>query len=189
MGQRNASLALGDDTAARFGRWSGKLDQLSRRIVRVRTDNRLDRHEWVRDADGHLLKCDALDHHSAHDLIGCQDLAWDVAGANVEFGLGERAAQALITATERAAGRQIDRELLDFYLPAYCAFRLGQAVLGSEMCALDPPERERLDEATSRYARQLQHLLEGTRAATRRESLISDGTERTGGGTNPHYLG
>jgi hypothetical protein len=159
MGQRNASLALGDDTAARFGRWSGKLDQLSRRIVRVRTDNRLDRHEWVRDADGHLLKCDALDHHSAHDLIGCQDLAWDVAGANVEFGLGERAAQALITATERAAGRQIDRELLDFYLPAYCAFRLGQAVLGSEMCALDPPERERLDEATSRYARQLHIFL------------------------------
>lgn len=50
------------------------------------TDNRMHAWEWVRAADG-WQKLDSLDHHAAHDMVGCRDIAWDVAGAAVEFGL------------------------------------------------------------------------------------------------------
>ena len=33
------------------------------------------------------MKTDALDHAFGHDLVGCQDIAWDLAGAAVEFDL------------------------------------------------------------------------------------------------------
>jgi hypothetical protein len=36
--------------------------------------------EATRDLD-RLLKTDALDYHAGHDPIGCQDIAWDIAGA------------------------------------------------------------------------------------------------------------
>jgi hypothetical protein len=91
----------------------------------VRTDNKLDRREWLRSRDGRLLKTDALDHHQAHDLIGCQSVEWDVAGAITEFALEFGQTGRLIAAT----GLPIDASLLAFFRIAYPAFRLGQAVL------------------------------------------------------------
>jgi len=132
MCRRNLSLALGDQTASASVAWRAQLDGLSRRVVRVRTDNKLDRHEWLRLPSGRLLKTDAVDHHCAHDLIGCQDLAWDVAGVIVEFDLSHAEAAHFMRATERAAGQHVDRELLAFYRLAYCCFRLGRASLAGE---------------------------------------------------------
>ena len=43
-------------------------------------------HEWIRTTSG-WIKTDALDHHNDHLLPGNQDIAWDIAGAAVEFGL------------------------------------------------------------------------------------------------------
>jgi hypothetical protein len=53
--------------------------KLRPRVRPVLTDNRLHRWEWIAAPDGRWLKTDALDHHAAHDLIGPQDIAWDVA--------------------------------------------------------------------------------------------------------------
>ncbi len=123
MCHRNISLALGDEAVRRLPGWDAVV--LSRRLARVRTDNKLDRAEWKRLPDRRLLKTDALDHHQTHDLVGCQDIAWDVAGAIVEFDLDGQEADRLIAATACA----IDADLLDFYRVAYPAFRLGQATL------------------------------------------------------------
>ena len=172
MSRRNIGLALGDEAIRPLAHWPLRLDALSRRVVRVRTDNRLDRHEWLRLADGRLLKTDALDHHAAHDLIGCQDMAWDVAGAVVEFELAESEAGALTGATERASGSDVDRELLAFYRVAYLAFRLGQASLAAQMHGSDAAETARLNAAAARYAAEAQRLLQNTRATTWRESLV-----------------
>ena len=141
-------------------------------MVRIRTDNRLDRHEWLRLSSGRLLKTDALDHHSAHDLIGCQDMTWDIAGATIEFGLDGREADALVAGTERASARHVDRELLEFYRTAYLAFRLGQASLAAQTCASGAAEIMRLRAAAERYAAELQELLLESSCATRRESLV-----------------
>ena len=75
------------------------------------------------------MKTDALDHHCAHDLVGCQDMAWDVAGAIVEFDLRSDERMRLIDSAERASGGHVDAQLLQFCILAYCSFRLGQASL------------------------------------------------------------
>jgi len=169
MARRNISLELGDEFARALDRWS--TDDLDRRIVRVRTDNRLDRHEWLRTASGGLIKTDAVDHHQAHDLIGCQHVAWDCAGAIVEFELNQDQARQLVNLVGEWAGGSVDRPLLAFYRVAYLAVRLGQARLGASMVG-DGSEQQRLAVRGDRYALELRHLVERCRSATRPESLV-----------------
>jgi hypothetical protein len=132
MCRRNISLALGGAALSAIGCLDA--DRLSSGVVRVRTDNRMDRTNWLRTPDGRLIKADALDHHQGHDLIGCQDPAWDVAGAIAEFELSDRESEALIQLIEQN-GRRVDPELLAFYRIAYAAFRLGQATLAKDLHA------------------------------------------------------
>lgn len=171
MARRNVSLEFGEEATRALDPWERRTAELDRRIVRVRTDNRLDRHEWLRTASGALIKSDALDHHQAHDLIGCQDVAWDAAAALVEFAVAEDRSGELIGAIEDWFGSELDRDLLAFYRVAYLAFRLGSARLGAEMTA-DTAERRRIDARGDCYAAELQHLLESSSPATRPESLV-----------------
>jgi hypothetical protein len=102
-----------------FERWSPETEALQARVRPVRVDGRMAGHEWLRLPSGQLLKADALDHHQGHDLVGCQDLAWDVAGAAIELDLHPDE----VTTLEQALG--VDPELTRFYRVAYAAFRLG----------------------------------------------------------------
>lgn len=170
MARRNISVEFGDEFTPTIDAWSGREAELARRVVRVRTDNRLDRHEWLRCRSGALLKADALDHHCAHDLIGCQDVAWDVAGAIVEFDVNQVRRPEFIPSVEHFAGREIDRALLDFYGSIYLAFRLGQARLGAAMVAAS--DRRRIDRAGDRYADRLRQLLTQPQRTTRYESSL-----------------
>jgi hypothetical protein len=129
-------------------------------VERVEIDGRLDRHEWLRLGDGRLLKADALDHHGAHDLIGCQDVAWDIAGAIAEFDLDDAAASALADGVGRAAGRPAHPGLIEFLRPCYLAFRIGQATLAAASLAGWPAESDRLNARADAYARQLDRLLD-----------------------------
>jgi hypothetical protein len=169
MCRRNISLALGNEQARKLDRFDAA--RLSARVYRVRTDNKLDRHEWLRGADGLLIKTDALDHHQAHDLVGCQDLAWDVAGAICEFGLDAHETERLIAAT----GGGVDAELLDFYSVAYSAFRLGQSCIAAEIIGTESAEGRRLKQTADGHARRLYRLLllqECLPARIRQESLV-----------------
>lgn len=171
MIRRNASLEFGDGAAQVLDSWALDTAEMERRMVRVRTDSKLDRHEWVRTRAGALLKTDALDHHQGHDLVGCQDLAWDVAGAEVEFGLDDEEAGRLRGAAEQSAGRALDGRLIGFCRLAYLAFRMGQARLAETMIS-DAGEHGRIRRLGNRYAAELQHLLESSRAATRCDSSV-----------------
>lgn len=143
MCRRNIALALGDGAVSAIDEFNAP--SLSRSVKRVRTDNKLSKEEWLRSPNGRLIKTDALDHHQAHDLVGCQDLAWDVAGAIVEFDLDRREAVSLIAATRQP----VSSELLEFYKLAYASFRLGE----EELASAGTPRSER-------YRSQLHHLLE-----------------------------
>ena len=90
-------------------------------IVPVHVDGRLHHWEWVRAPDGALRKTDALDHCCAHDLIGCQDVGWDLAGAAVEFDLDEAATRGL----ERQVLGRPDPLRTDLFRGLYCAFQAG----------------------------------------------------------------
>jgi hypothetical protein len=167
MCRRNLSLSLGDDAARSVEPWGAS--HLCGRVVRVRTDNKLERCEWLRAAGGRLIKTDALDHHCGHDLIGCQDVAWDIAGAIAEFDLDAEQSALLVACVERASARRVDPELLGFSLLAYCCFRLGQATLAVEMCGDDPATVGEVQ----RCASQLRNLLhQHDRSRTRQDSSV-----------------
>ena len=119
MARANAAEALGEPAAAGLNPWRGRLTDLAQGSHRVAVDGRLHIWEWLRLPDGRVLKTDAVDHDRAHDLIGCQDIAWDVAGAAVELELDGPALADLA----RRLG--VPRPRLNFYQLAYLAFQLG----------------------------------------------------------------
>lgn len=119
MARANAEEALGARAGARLDPWRGRLPDLARGSRRIHVDGRLHLWEWLRLPDSRVLKTDALDHARAHDLIGAQDVAWDVAGAAVELRLDATAEAAL------AAGLDVPAPRLAFHRLAYLAFQLG----------------------------------------------------------------
>lgn len=140
MVRRNVTLAIGGDVADRI---TSRLDPIAMQPVEI--DGKLHAWEWLVQPGGTLIKTDAYDHHAAHDLIGCQDIAWDVVGAAVELGLSEAEEQRL----GDAVGTR--RERLAFLRPCYLAFQLGRAHLAAD--ASDATEAGRLRSAAARYAR------------------------------------
>jgi hypothetical protein len=123
MAAHNAGVLGGLALAERVGCRLAGIGRLP--LVPVRIDGRLHRWEWRRTADGRLVKTDALDHAVAHDLVGCQDIAWDVAGAAVEFDLSEAAAEELRRRVADVAGRAVDREAVEAFRLCYAAFQGG----------------------------------------------------------------
>jgi hypothetical protein len=101
-------------------------------LRRVATDNRLHRWEWLHLPDGRLLKADATDHCCGHDLIGCQDITWDVVGARIELRLDDACIFRLLTALARR-GIVVQSELLRFYEPCYAALHAGMFYLDAQV--------------------------------------------------------
>ncbi|MEH3146278.1 MAG: hypothetical protein PGN34_13220 [Methylobacterium frigidaeris] len=157
MARHNAGAALGAGAARWFDRWTAAdLRRLSAVARPVETDNRMQVWEWLLLPDGTILKTDAVDHHAAHDLVGCQDIAWDVAGAEIELGLPPARVGAHLA---RAAGRPHDPALLDLLRPCYLAFHLGAAAMAAD--GAEPAEAQRLTDAANCYAARLTALAEG----------------------------
>ena len=149
----NACEGLGPAAARRLERFTPWLRDLARAARPVEVDARLHAWEWLVTDDGRLLKTDAVDHCDGHDPVGCQDLAWDVAGAIVELRLDPGETTALRRALAER-GYPIEPEPLSFYMSAYLAFQLGLCASGAESAG-DEAERDRLREAAGRYRRWL----------------------------------
>lgn len=164
MAVYNAGQALGPETAERLGRRLSGLPDLAPRLHRVATDNRLHAWEWL-DVRGAILKTDALDHCSGHDLVGCQDVAWDVAGAAVEFGLRGTEVERLMTAVGAEAGRIVDPELVRLLRPVYLAFQLGFHAMAA--ASAGEAERARLRRRSDLYAGELGSWVETVRFMTK----------------------
>jgi hypothetical protein len=109
----------------------------------VYVDGRLHAWEWRLVSTG-FCKLDAVDHAVAHDLVGAQDIAWDVAGAQVEFGLSPEEAAWLAAA---AGANETAARLL---APCYAAFQGGLFKLVGD----GPPAQAR----SAFYAAQLGRL-------------------------------
>ncbi|HKU62248.1 MAG TPA: hypothetical protein VJQ44_13575 [Gemmatimonadales bacterium] len=127
----------------------------------VALDGRMQPHEWLRTRAG-LLKLDATDHHADHFFPGSGDIAWDLAGAAVEFALSRDAREAFTrfyVACSRDQG--LDRRLPG-YIVAYLAFRLGYASLAAETLA-GTDDGARFTRLSRRYLRMLRREL-GVRA-------------------------
>jgi hypothetical protein len=168
MTRSNAGEALGTERAAPLARFAPALARLEEARRPHAIDGRLHAWEWLVVEGDRLLKTDAVDHACGHDLVGVQDLAWDVAGAQVELGAllaeacGREAAEgALLQAAERAAGRALDPLSLAFHRCAYLAFQLGRAALAVDALAAFPDDERRMRHERERYAAALGDALDG----------------------------
>ena len=90
----------------------------------VLVDGRMQPFEWIASSRGELLKTDAISHGDNHFFPGPCDIAWDLAGATIEWDLSFEAAQFLVRRFKQLSGIDVAHKL-DAYLLAYCVFRLG----------------------------------------------------------------
>lgn len=156
MTQVNARELGGDELrGAVVRRWTA-LDRAAP-VRRVAVDGRLHAWEWRRDVHGRIWKTDALDHCEGHDLVGCQDIAWDVAGATVEFSLDQAEIERLRRMVGAAAGRDIHPEALGRSHLAYCALQAGLWSYAAE----DVEEARRAGERVGFYAAKLRQCAGG----------------------------
>jgi hypothetical protein len=157
MVDANAHELLGGSCALEDGLASlaARLPHLEASHRPIVSDNKLDKHEWVYLPEGRILKSDSR----AHDLIGCQDLAWDTAGAKVELELTESELEQLLSRLYDGARVSLCSVRLRFYETAYLAFRAGQAQLAYDTLRTRwPDEAVRMAHKRSRYVEQLRAL-------------------------------
>jgi hypothetical protein len=157
MARVNSEELFGPELPSALDRWGGRLGEVAAALRPVETDNRMHAWEWLALPGGRLVKCDALDHHAGHDLIGAQDLAWDVVGAAVEWGL-DAAEQAALQDRLARLSRYRPRPLLtEFYRGCYLAFQAGYYTMAAQSQA----EALRCRAAAGRYAEALRRWLAG----------------------------
>jgi hypothetical protein len=116
--------------------------------VPVLADGRMQPHEWLLMKHG-ILKVDGASHGDDHFFPGPADIAWDLAGAIVEWDLGGDAADYLVRRYADLSGDQPQRRLPG-WLQAYTAFRLGYCKMAAESLA-GTDEEERLLRDYRRY--------------------------------------
>jgi hypothetical protein len=127
LAKYNIGELLGPAHADALCRFDAQLPALSAAHVATATDNKLDAYEWLLLPSGEWLKADAEAHHAAHDCIGCQDPAWDVAGATLELDFSDAERELVLRALRDRAGLALTSDKLRFYELAYAAFRAGSA--------------------------------------------------------------
>jgi hypothetical protein len=153
----NTGKALGPEVAESLGDWKGRLPEIARREHLVLTDNKPHAWEWLVLPNGKILKADALDHHRTNDLVGPQDIAWDLAGTAVELHFDEGELDDLASEVARRSGTPpAERFQLDFYTLAYLAFQTGRHTLAAEALASSAPEEAvKMHAAAEGYAERL----------------------------------
>ncbi|OHV81885.1 hypothetical protein [Ensifer sp. LCM 4579] len=118
-------------------------------LVPIDTDNRLHSWEWLSAGERGFLKTDALDHSEGHDLVGAQDVAWDIAGAAVEFDLSPEETAKLRAAVSDGCLRAVNAELQAVFELFYLAFQIGLWATAKKSAPAD--EASRLEAVASRY--------------------------------------
>ncbi len=152
MAMHNAGDALGPGATAALARLQPALGAVRHLARPVETDGRMHAWEWLV-TDRTLLKTDALDHHAGHDLVGCQDIAWDIAGAAVELDLEDREVEELTERVARESGHPVAPALVAVLTPLYLAFQVGFYVLAEGQHA--GTERARLGARARMYSGRL----------------------------------
>jgi len=116
-------------------RWNWQLEygeELKRNESQLRVkravvcDGRMMPHKWLRTDAGELLKLDSGGHGDNHFFPGPCDIAWDVAGAIVEWEMQGEVRERFVRGYEAGTGDSISSRLAP-YLLAYATFSLGWA--------------------------------------------------------------
>jgi hypothetical protein len=115
----------------------------------VLVDGRMQPFEWIASSQGELLKTDAISHGDNHFFPGPCDIAWDLAGAVVEWDLSSEATEFLLRRFKQLSGVDVAQRL-DTYVLAYSVFRLGFCKMAAST-VLGSAEESRLEVAYRWY--------------------------------------
>jgi hypothetical protein len=153
----NIGESFGDEAAELLPRYQPSDHPSARDLQSTYGDGHMQPYEWIVDRANQLHKVDSVGHESDHTLVGQQSVAWDIAGAIVEWRLEDDAIERLLKAFTAAGGVYLELDTLNFYRAAYLALRLGACSLAAQVH--DPHERDRLLNASAIYRQQLANLL------------------------------
>ena len=112
-------------------------------------DGRMHPHEWRLTREGWLVKLDGASHGDDHFFPGPTDIAWDLAGAIVEWRLRPAAAEYLLESYRRASGDNA-RARVPGFLMAYALFHLGYCAMAADSVR-GTDEKTRLRRDMERY--------------------------------------
>ena len=121
------------------------------------TDGQMHPNEWMREENGHIIKLDAATHGDDHFFPGPTDIAWDLAGAIVEWRMETDAANRLI-ARYKELTEDDPSTRLPAYLLAYSVFRMGYCKMAAE-AEKGSAEAARLDLAYRFYSENVERQL------------------------------
>ena len=124
--------------------------QVELRLERpVIADGRMQPHEWLLSPQGKLLKTDSGSHGDDHFFPGPTDIAWDLAGAIVEWQMSEQQTAEFLNLYHRASGDNPSARI-DGFIRAYTVFRLAYCMMAANaMTGSD--EQPRLEHAADAY--------------------------------------
>ena len=112
-------------------------------------DAKMAPHEWLIAEDGRFLKLDAASHGDDHFFPGPCDIAWDLAGAIVEWDMDERQGKFLLRAYASLSGEDPTARIGN-YLRAYAVFRFAWSRMAAAAMQ-GTPEEGRLMNDYRRY--------------------------------------
>ena len=115
----------------------------------VIADGRMQPHEWLVTREGRLLKTDSSSHGDDHFFPGPTDIAWDLAGAIVEWRMNAQQAKEFIDLYQCASGDDASARI-DGFVKAYAVFRLAYCLMGANAMS-GSDEEARLRRAAEQY--------------------------------------
>jgi hypothetical protein len=116
----------------------------------VIADGHMQPHEWIVTSDGKLLKTDCGSHGDDHFYPGPTDIAWDLAGAIVEWRMNAVQSAELLDAYRHTSGDDPHARITDF-IRAYAVFRCAYCKMAANAMQ-GAQEQARLEQAAADYA-------------------------------------
>jgi hypothetical protein len=115
----------------------------------VIADGRMQPHEWLMTQEGRLLKTDSGSHGDDHFFPGPTDIAWDLAGAIVEWRMNEQQARDFLDRYRCASGDEPFARINGF-IRAYAVFRAAYCLM-AENAMKGSEEATRLQRTAEKY--------------------------------------
>jgi hypothetical protein len=114
-------------------------------------DGRMQPYEWILSNEGQMLKTDCGSHGDDHFFPGTTDIAWDLAGAIVEWRMDAAEARIFLEMYRRASGDDASGRIKD-YLMAYIIFRCAYCKMAANAMQ-GTEEQRRLQRSAEMYLR------------------------------------
>ncbi len=115
----------------------------------VIADGKMQPHEWLLSGEGKLLKTDSGSHGDDHFFPGATDIAWDLAGAIVEWQMNDEQIAEFIETYHQASGDDA-RARVDGFVKAYAVFRSAYCLMAANAMS-GSDEQPRLHRAANGY--------------------------------------